>query len=197
VNTTRALFGTLGVVLTAGVALLVVDPGLAGVVPVQAAVAALGNDYFFVAVFGLVAFALVLAVFGGRLRSGLNQTTPPEPETVQPSPHFGADFDDTLANEVGLRASLFTDRRERVRERLRDDAIQAEMAATGCRRATARTRVETGDWTADPDASAFLSDDAAPPVESRIRAGLRGNTWFQRGARRTADTVARKWGSTA
>ncbi|MBX0295738.1 DUF7269 family protein [Haloarcula nitratireducens] len=191
-NVARGVLAAAGSVALAAAGLLVLDPELAAAVPTDAAVAALGNDYLLVAAFGVAALVLVAAALGGRAVTELEQATPPRPETVKRAPRFGSDFDETLAGEVGLRARLFSDRREAVRERLRENAVRAELAAEGCRRAEARRRVEAGDWTDDPDAAAFLGASLSPPVRSRIRAAARGETWFRRGARRTAEAVVTK-----
>lgn len=193
-NALRALVATAGTVLLAAVGLITFEPGLADAVPVAAAVETLGNDYFFIAVFGAVGLALALATLGGRAVSGLDQATPPRPETVQPAPVFGADFDEALSDGAGPLSIVLSDRREAIRDRLRENAIRAEIADSGCGRSTAERRVEAGEWTDDPDARAFLDPSRSPGVDSRLRAVARGNTWFERGARRTAETVVAKTG---
>lgn len=193
-NAQRGVLATLGALLAIGVGLAALDPGLAEDVPVQAAVDALGNDYFFVAGFGAAALVLVVTTLGGRAVSGLNQATPPRPESVQPAPILGADFDEALDDEVGPRSYLLGGRREQVRDRLREAAIRAEIADSSCSRSTAERRVDAGEWTDDPDARAFLDGSRSPPLGSRVRAALGGRSWFQRGARRTAEVVVDKSG---
>lgn len=191
-NVARGALAAAGSVVLAAACLLVLEPGLVAAVPTDAAVAALGNDYLFVAAFGIAALVLVAAVLGGRAVSNVEQAMPPRPETVERAPRFGSDFDETIDGEVGLRARLFSDRRETVRERLRENAIRAELAAESCRRTEARRRIAAGDWIDDPDAAAFLGASVSPPVRSRLRAAADGETWFQRGARRTAEAVVAK-----
>lgn len=193
-NYLRGTVAVVGTLLAVVVGVMAINPALAAAIPVDTAVEILGNDYLFIAVFGILALLLTVAVIGGRAVSGLNQATPPRPETVQPSPRFGSDFEKTVENEVGPTSYLFSDRREHLRDRLRESAIQATIEDTGCSRSDAHERVENGTWTDDPDAGAFLSPDRSPPVGSRVAAALHGNAWFQRGARRTAQEVVRTAG---
>lgn len=185
----RRLVAAVGTLLAAGVALVVLDPSIAAAIPVETVVAVLGNDYFFVAVFAALALGLAVVALGGRAVSGLDQTTPPRPETVQEAPLFGSDFDETVSRGVGLWLFRNADRKASVRERLRESAVHAEIRAGRHGRSAAEQAVADGTWTTDPEAAAFLDESAAPPLEGRLRAALHGETWFQRGARRTAEIV--------
>lgn len=186
----RAVALGLGAASTAATLLLAADPDA---VPAEAVVAAVGGEYPFVAAVGAVALALVLVAVAWRGVSGLDQATPPTPEEVQSAPLFGADFDDAVDEPFGLRARLRSDRPAALRERVRGAAVAVEAAA-GCSRAEAERRVATGEWTADAEAAAFLSDERgpAPPPAARVGAALRGDAWFQRGARRAAEAVAER-----
>lgn len=187
----------IGGLAVAAVTLLVATrPGLGGAVPVDDAVAALGGDLVFVALFGALAVAFLLIALAWRGVRGLNQAAPPDPESVQSVPLFGRDFDDEIDGSVGLRTRLFSDRPDALRERLRAAAIEAETASRGCSRASARERVLDGTWTDDRTAAAFLSDDAGPrpSITDRARAALHGKAWFQRGARRAAERVVERTG---
>lgn len=188
----RGVLATVGTLCVLVVGLLAVDPALASAVPVDAAVAFLGNDYIFISLFGGLALVFLLVVLWLRILHGLNQATPPSPETVQPAPRFGAEFDDAIDSGRGAGELLLTDRDEAVRTRLRTNAVRSEMAAEGCGRRTAEQRVETGAWTDDDAAATFLDESTGPTPGERMRAFLHGRTWFQRGARRTAAAVVRK-----
>lgn len=63
-----------------------------------------------------------------------------------------------------------------VRDRLRDLVIRVLMSRTGCTEATARDRLEEGDWTEDPTAAAFFSptvaDESDRTVGERVRAAV-------------------------
>jgi hypothetical protein len=191
VSALRGLVAVVGGLFAVASLGLLAMPDLAAAVPADAIVDALGNDYFFLAIFGGLALAMLAVAVGGRTVQGLNQATPPRPERVQPAPHFGADFDDAVSAGVGLRELWSSDRRETIRSRLREDAIRVAMGE-GSSRTEAKRRVENGTWTEDPDAAAFLSPSTSPPIASRVRAGLHGKTWFQRGARRTAAVVVER-----
>lgn len=164
-------------------------PELGSAVPVDAAVALLGSDYMVVAVLGALAAVALAALLVRRAATSVEQATPPAPEEVQAAPHLGAEFDDWLAG-LDLRARLTGDRHERVRERLRETAVHTVMRAEGCSREEARRRVESGEWTDDPTAAAFLGRESRLPLGTRARAALRGDSGFQYGARETVDAIA-------
>lgn len=189
----RAPLVVLGI-LVFGVALGVLfAPSLGDAVPLDSAVEGAGSDYKLFTAFGAVALAVVFVVFGLRTVGGQTQATPPTPETVRTAPAPGDRFDALVDDGVGLRERLFGDTRERVRTRLSETATRAVMRRENCGREAARSRIATGAWTDDPDAAAFVSTDAGPtpPLASRVSAALRGKSWFQRGARRTAEEIVR------
>lgn len=183
-----------GLVLGAVTLLVVSIPELAGWIPITDIVDELGGDYVFVAIFGGLAVLFLIVAIAWRGVSGLEQAVPPTPEEVQSAPLFGADFDEITQGPVSLRERLFSDRPDRVRERVRNAAIRAEMAADGCSRSQAERRVASGTWTTDPEAAAFLSDDAgpSPPLSARLLAAAHGQAWYQRGARRAAAAVVER-----
>ena len=185
-NGVRKLFLAAGTVL-AGVTLLVLTvPAVGNAIPIGTVVEQLGGDWVLVAVFGGVAAVFLLSSLAWRGVEGLDQTDPPTPEEVETVPRFGGDFDDLVDQRFGIRDRFFSDRPAAVREHVREAAVDAEMAATGCSRAEAERRVADGSWTTDAEAAAFLADDTDPPVSARVQAAVRGRAWFQRGARRAA-----------
>ena len=183
-----------GLVLGAVTLLLVSIPELATWIPISEIVDELGGDYVFVAIFGGLAVLFFLVAVAWRGVNGLEQAVPPTPEEVQSAPLFGADFDETTQGPVGLRERLFSDRPDRVRERVRKAAIRAEIEAGGYARPEAERRVASGTWTSDPEAAAFLSDDAGPtpPLSARVLAAVHGQAWYQRGARQAAEAVVER-----
>lgn len=183
-----ALVGGLGFLVAA---VFVADPRAAGSVPVEPLLALAGNDYFLVAAFAVFALGSVLAVLSARALSGVNQAVLPSPEEVHRVPRAGEEFDEFLAG-VGPRAWLTGRRHGEIRARLYEAAVTTEMRASNCSRAEAETRVAAGDWTDDRDAAAFLSTDRTPDLATRLKAAVRGESPFQRAARRTADAVARE-----
>jgi len=175
--------GAVGVVAFA-VALV---PSVAALVPVEAAVDGLGNDYFLLGSFGGVALAVLVWMVSRRATGHVEQARPPAPETVPDAPRPGERFEELLGRWPWR---LDDADRERLRERLRTDAIYHQMA-TGASRATARERVDAGEWPADPTAAAFLAAET-PPLARRVLVLLGGESWTQHGARATAEALAER-----
>lgn len=163
-----------------------------------AAVTAAGNDYLVLATFGALALLLVLVVAASRALFGQDQAEPPDPEEIRSAPHPGAGFDRVVDDGLGLRTRLFGDGGESVRERLRGHAVEAVLRGESdvASREAARERVLDGSWTDDDAAAAFLAGPAgpSPSLESRVAGAVRGETWFQYGARRAGDEVCRLLG---
>jgi len=170
------------VVVAAGLAVaLALVPGPAGLVPVDAAVDLVGNDYFLLSLFGGVALAVLGWMVGRRASERVEQASPPAPETVPDAPRPGAQVDDLLGRWPG---GLSDGEREALRERLRTAAVYSEMGA-GASRTAARDRVETGEWTDDAVAARYLAGET-PAVTERLRLALGGDSWTQHGARAAA-----------
>ena len=170
--------------------LLTVDPAIGSGVSVSGLVDRLGNDYLLVVPLGALAVLSVLAVLAARARSGVDQATPPDPEQVPTAPHPGSELDRLADDGLGLRARLFSDDGERVRERLRTAAVRTVMRSDGCSREVARGRVDSGDWTDDRAAAEFLAGGETLSVGERVAAALRGESAFQRGLHRAAAAIA-------
>lgn len=187
----RWLLGALGVAAFAVAVGVVASPSMADAVPLDGLVETLGNDYFLVATFGALALALTLVVLAIRAVHGLDQATPPDPEDVQTAPRLGEAFDDLVESGFGLRARLVGDEAERARDRVRSTAVTAHMRAANCSRSAAERAVDRGEWTDDRAAAAFLAGDdgPSPGLSDRVRAALRGESWFQYGLRRSAAAI--------
>lgn len=138
-----------------GAALLVaVYPPAARLFPITAAVALFGSDYVVVAAIGGVAIAFAVVLFAVRLWRRQTETTPPVVERVQSAIHLGSAVDNT----GGL--SLATADGDR-RQQLRAAAIAATEATEGCSKPEATARVDSGSWTTDQVASAWLASGDA------------------------------------
>ncbi|MDS0282294.1 DUF7269 family protein [Haloarcula onubensis] len=162
-----------------GLALL---PGVVTLLPVEAVVAWLGNDYFLLGAFAGVALLVLGWMVARRATEHVEQAAPPDPETVPDAPRPGDRVDDLLARwpwhlDAADRAYL--------RQRLRTAAVYGELGE-GRSRADARERVDSGAWTDDAVAARFLDESAGPRVTERLRLALRGDSWTQYGARQTA-----------
>lgn len=189
----RAVLALLGGTILAVGAVAIARPSFSRGLPVEAVLGVLGNAYVLVAIFGGLAMFVVLAVLGARAIGGINQTSPPDPEGVHPVPRFGESFD-AFVDDAGIRAWLLEDRHEEVRTRLRESAIATVMREGNYTRSTARDRVDRGEWTDDPEVGAFLADSTEAGdvgLGARVLAAIRGESPFQRSARRSADEIAR------
>ena len=158
-------------------------PGVARLLPVEAVVSWLGNDYFLLGAFGGVALVVLSWMVTRRATGHVEQAAPPDPETVPDAPRPGERLDDLLARwPWGLDAAD----RDYLRERLRAAAVYGELGE-GRSRAAARERIASGAWTDDPVAARFLAADASgPTVAERLRLAMRGDAWTQHAARRAA-----------
>jgi len=157
--------------------------GLATLLPVEAVVAWLGNDYFLLGGLGGVALAVLGWMVTRRATGHVEQAAPPDPETVPDAPRPGGRVDELLARWPW---ELNAADRGYLRERLRTAAVYGELGS-GRSRAAARERVESGAWTDDPVAARFLAaDSGGPTVTERLRLAVRGDAWTQHAARTTA-----------
>lgn len=145
--------------------LVVFVPGVEGVLPVAAAVEALGSDYVVLAVVGVAAVGLAVLVVAVQSVRGIDESRPPVVESVETAPHPGRDLDRSFGGLSGLTST------DAVRTRLRDLAVETVMRAEGCPRSTAERRVREGAWTDDPVAAAFVAGGAGE-AGTRLRALL-------------------------
>lgn len=185
----RYLLAIVGVSIFVVGLLMAAAPNAAGA-SLRAVVAVLGADYWLVAIVGILAFLLLVAILLPSLRTGIDQATPPAAERVHPVPRVGEPFDD-FADAGGLRVALGDDRHDEVRARLREAAIAAVMRAEGCTHDEAATRIDEGRWTAVEEAAAFFAESSTPALSMRLRAAIEGTSPYRRGARATADEISR------
>lgn len=186
----RAALGAAGLSLLGGV--LLAGDRVASTVPVDDLVGLFGNDYLLVAALGAVAL-LVAAVVVER-GDTVVQSEMPDPEAGVSVPTPGDDLAATLDSWL-LAVPLFgSETRASVRSRLRESAVETVARAEGCTEREARERVESGRWTDDPDAAAFLAREERPSLGGYRRALAGGEPWFTHGARRTARAVVARSG---
>lgn len=155
-----------------------------------ALVAILGNDYFVVAILGILALLLVGVVLLGRVKTGVDQTTPPPPEKVHPVPHFGEPID-AFISTAGVRDLLDTERHEDVQDRLHEIAVTTVMREANCTQAEARDLIDSGAWTDNETAASFLTDTETPALATRLRAAIGGRSPYKQAAQETAGEIAR------
>lgn len=189
-NWRRLLVAGIGVVAFVLAVAMVVVPGAESVLPVDAAVEALGYDYLLVALLGVVALVVTLLVLALRAIDGQDQATPPDPEGIETVPRFGADVDEVIEAGLGLRTRFLGDGGEAVRDRFRETAVRTVARVENCTHADARRRVAEGTWTDDPAAASFLADGGGSVTwRTRVLSAFGGESPFQRGARRSAEAI--------
>jgi len=142
---------------------------------------------------GIGLLALVQAVRTVQARRDLRvrQAETPTPEPFAPSPSPGASFETSLDSVEATTGIRQVRAKRAVRERLTEAAISVLTHRTHCSEAAARRRLETGTWTDDPHAAAFLASDRQSSLDwsTRLRLRLRGASPFEWRARRTMDAV--------
>ena len=177
----------------AGVALVIVAyvlPDSTSVLPIEALVTAVGNDYRLVALLSVVTLGIAV-IAAGRGR-GFEETETAAVEGTAPVPPAGKAFDEAVRRPALLIPYASGTTRTVVRERLRTAAIET-MARTGTyEREEATARVAAGDWTDDPQVAAFLADGITPSadVAGWLHALAHGRSPFGYRARRTARIIA-------
>lgn len=183
----RGLFAALAI----GTALFAIVLQLTGIpLPVDRLVDVLGNDYLVVVLVAGIAVAGAASVQVRRRIGGLDQATPPDTEDVHVVPTLGTDLDDYLATPLGVGATEPAG----TRSRLFRLAVTVVVQEDGCTRAEARTRLENGDWTADPHAAAYLGQTESNSLSprQRLRAALHGDSAAQHCVRRAATEIVRR-----
>lgn len=190
----RLVLGLVGIVVFVFGYVATTVPGVADLIPVSPGAANADLGYLLVAALGVLAIVLVATVMGARAAYGIEQANPPAPETPQHTPRPGESFDAFVDGDLGLRDRLLGDRYHQVEHRLRETAVETVMQEHGVTRDEARRAVARGTWTDDKEAAGFLRSSYTPPLSSRLFAAARGRSGFQRGARRTAEAIARLGG---
>ncbi|WP_276281863.1 DUF7269 family protein [Halorussus caseinilyticus] len=193
------VFGSLGALLTLAAAAVVVSPSLAD--SLSAVVSPLESQ-------GPKRLLLVLGSAVGAYAAWTARASPPDrlpeddaslrfadagdrPERVTAAhrTRTGEEFDGRVAAAcAGEEGAL-----QRVRATLADTAASAHARAADRPREEARRAVETGAWTDDPTAAAFLAEESGPkfPLSARLRAWLDPAAERRRRVRRTVAAVGR------
>jgi len=119
---------------------------------------------------GRVASLVALATAGRWLWTSSADSLPPMPTNDDAEAHgpvAGEAFDRHLS-DAGAIGEQTAEAEARVRSDLRRLAIDVYKEAARCDRPTAALAVETGAWTDDPAAAAFVGGPEAPPVPWRV-----------------------------
>lgn len=179
----RSLLTLVGTVAAAVGLAMVFQPGLA---------TAIGGSDTQIIIVGLLALVQGLRVANDRRGNQITGAETDDPEIVAPMPTPGHAFDERLSRVRAAGFGRARDRRE-IRTRLTDLAVEAVARDENCSREVARERVESGEWTDDPYAAAFLSNasTADVPWYAHVRNAIHREPRFQRHARHAVDALAR------
>ncbi|MFH5798106.1 hypothetical protein [Haladaptatus sp. CMAA 1911] len=180
----RSAVTAIGILAVGGGLAMVFAPDLASLFPLRD---------LFVKFVGLLAFVQGLRVVQARRHTDVEGAGTGDPETNVTLPVPGQEFDDRLRTvHSGPRRRRFRSRKA-VRERLEEALVEAIVQREGCSDDGARTRIETGEWTDDPEAAAFVAGHPSPRRSWRqwFRQSFGSETAFQYRARKTADAVTR------
>lgn len=151
-----------------GAAAAVVGLAIAG----GAAVPGLSFGYLFVTLVGALALLQGARYADDRRHTPVRTAETGDPEVRQRLPTPGDEFDaDAFPDTGGVRYNT----RRRLRERLRDAAVETLVVRGECPPDAAKERVAAGTWTDDPVAADFLGDDA-----SRLALRRRVGLWVRR-----------------
>ncbi|WP_136717405.1 DUF7269 family protein [Halorientalis salina] len=158
----------------------------AGLVLTLTPLSVAGTGWTLFALAGVAVVALAAGTLTGLERSvtstASGQLPTPDGRTGVRVP--GEGFDRQLGDlSVGSGDDL-----DALRDRLEAVALAVLAEHHDCSRAAARDRLERGDWTDDPRASAFFADDPAPLTE-RFRTVVTGEPTATRRARRVVDEL--------
>lgn len=145
------------------------------------------GDSAVVAGFATVTICALALVVNHRWLLGRSSTASETPESAAAVPRSGADFDEALGS-VFASAHRTEAARRRTRDRLREAALRTVARRRSIPRERAERLVESGDWTDDDAAAAFLGDPS-PPRRVRLRRWISTRVAFRYQARRTARAV--------
>ncbi|NEU57083.1 hypothetical protein [Halorussus sp. MSC15.2] len=193
------VLGGLGALLTLAAAAVVVAPGLAA--PVSAAVGVLESqspERLLLVLGSVVGAYAAWAARGGTAERPPTDSASAIFEGVGARPESVSATDRTRTGEAfDRRVAAACDGDDRalraVRATLADTAASAHARAADRTPDRARRAVETGAWTDDPIAAAFLADESGPrfSLPARLRAWLDPAAERRRRVERTIDAVGR------
>lgn len=115
---------------------------------------------------------------------------PGDPERRRPASVPGTDLDERIERAIGPARSKHRARRD-VRDRVRELAVATVARDRNVPADAADRLVETGDWTDDATAAAFLAPRSSYPVRVRLRAMVSGRSRYEFGLRAVVDAIDR------
>ncbi|MFB6228780.1 MAG: DUF58 domain-containing protein [Halobacteriales archaeon] len=169
----------IGVVTLAVGAVALVAPGIIPLRP----------DRAIVTVIGVLALVQAIRVIQRRRHGALDEARTHDPERRVVAPRPGRNIDDVLAWFLEGYRTYPPGRR--MREGLTAVTTEVLTHFEGLTDSDAAEQVDAGTWTEDGYAASFLggADAPDPPLRTRIRDGLRGETATRRRARHAVDAI--------
>jgi hypothetical protein len=157
----------------------------------------LGVLHFLAVLLPLIGTALVLVTAWWGLKGTVTDETRPDPLVDGEPPERGSIRsvrDVSAGNPIETAATeRYRSQRDEsttdVRGRLHDGAIRTLVASNGLGREAARDAIQTGEWTDDPVAAAFLSPTVSPPLAERLRGVIDPGAAYTRRVRRTLAAI--------
>lgn len=194
-TTTRLWWGwsIAGLALVLAALALFVAPELGVAIGLAPLLAAVGNGWFAVAAVGVLGGILAIAVALAWLLVGTGGADVPDPEGFVSAATPGEELDEAVLELIGRRGRAARDvgDRDRIRDRLRRDAIATLVLHEGVDRPGAADRVAAGTWTNNRHAASFLGGPEVPPppVTARLVDRLPRRDPFERAVRETVSAI--------
>jgi hypothetical protein len=151
--------------------------------------------YTFALLLPLVGFVIVLfgLYWANRLSSASEAPitiADPETGTTAANAPVGDGLEQTLSSAASRRYQCRDQfRGERIESILREGAIRRIRTQTGSDHETAESLVAAGEWTEDPVAAAFLSEETSYPLSERVRGSFDPGRAYLRRVDRTLTAV--------
>jgi len=117
------------------------------------------------------------------------RSPPPEAGVTEARGPVGRNVQRTLDAAAHDRYQAQHSSSDDVEATLREGAIRRTRTRLGHDEPTARSLVDAGEWTDDPVAAAFLSEEVSYPPAERLRGAFDPGSAYLRRVRRTADAI--------
>lgn len=185
----RFVVAGVGFGLAIAAAAFLLQPGLAG--RLDPLLTTVGNTYLLLVGVAAIATLQALREFFRGASTGVQYGHAPDVESFAPAPTPGTELDEAVHELSHARGVRQTRDRDRIQERLRQDAIET-LATTGAySRVDAAAAVRDGSWTTDRFAAAFVGGEDAPRprIHQRVIARYARTPRLQRQVERTIDAI--------
>ena len=171
----------------AAAALGVASAALGLAIAGSATVPGLSFGYLFVVLVGALALLQGARYADERRHTRVRTAETGDPEVRRRLPTPGDGFD---ADAFPATGTVRYNTRRRLRERLREAAVETLVVRGACPPDAAEERVDAGTWTDDPVAANFLGTDASRlAFRRRVRLWVRRESAFAHRVRRAVDAV--------